>query len=41
VERFRAKYGDLQGAAMTVRLADMAEQFLHEPAADKKLTVAR
>jgi len=41
VERFRAKYGDLQGTAMTVRLAEMAEQFLHEPAADKKLTAAR
>jgi len=41
VERFRAKYGDLQGAAMTARLAEMAEQFLHEPAAEKKLTAAR
>jgi hypothetical protein len=41
MERFRAKYGDLQGAAMTARLAEMAEQFLHEPAAEKKLTAAR
>ena len=41
LDRFRAKYGDLQGAAMTARLADMAEQFLHEPAAEKKLTAAR
>jgi nanoRNase/pAp phosphatase (c-di-AMP/oligoRNAs hydrolase) len=41
LDRFRAKYGDLQGAAMTERLAEMAEQFLHEPAAEKKLTAAR
>jgi nanoRNase/pAp phosphatase (c-di-AMP/oligoRNAs hydrolase) len=41
VDRFRAKYGELQGVAMTARLAEMAEQFLHEPAADKKLTAAR
>src|SRR6516225_10899705 len=38
IDRFRGKYGDLQGAAMTDRLAEMAEQFLHEPAAEKKLT---
>jgi nanoRNase/pAp phosphatase (c-di-AMP/oligoRNAs hydrolase) len=41
IERFRAKYGDLQGPAITARLAEMAEQFLHEPAAEKKLTAAR
>jgi nanoRNase/pAp phosphatase (c-di-AMP/oligoRNAs hydrolase) len=40
-DRFRAKYGDLQGAALTERLAEMADQFLHEPAAEKKLTAAR
>jgi nanoRNase/pAp phosphatase (c-di-AMP/oligoRNAs hydrolase) len=41
VDRFRAKFGELDANALTARLADMAEQFLHEPAADKKLTVAR
>jgi nanoRNase/pAp phosphatase (c-di-AMP/oligoRNAs hydrolase) len=41
VERFRAKYGDLHDGAITQRLAEMAEQFLHEPAAEKKLTAAR
>jgi nanoRNase/pAp phosphatase (c-di-AMP/oligoRNAs hydrolase) len=41
IERFRAKFGDLNGRALTERLAEMAEQFLHEPAAEKKLTAAR
>jgi nanoRNase/pAp phosphatase (c-di-AMP/oligoRNAs hydrolase) len=41
LDRFRAKYGDLEGVELTQRLADMADQFLHEPAADKKLSVAR
>jgi nanoRNase/pAp phosphatase (c-di-AMP/oligoRNAs hydrolase) len=41
IDRFRAKYGDLTGPALTARLADMADQFLHEPAAEKKLTAAR
>jgi nanoRNase/pAp phosphatase (c-di-AMP/oligoRNAs hydrolase) len=41
IERFRAKFGQLDGPAMTARLAEMAEQFLHEPAAEKKLTAAR
>jgi len=41
IDRFRAKYGDLQGTGMTARLAEMAEQFLHEPATEKKLTAAR
>ena len=40
IDRFRAKYGDLKGPALTARLAEMAETFLHEPAAEKKL-VAR
>ena len=40
-DRFRAKYGDLDGPALTARLAEMADQFLHEPAAEKKLTAAR
>ncbi len=29
IERFRAKYGDLQGPALTARLVEMADQFLH------------
>jgi nanoRNase/pAp phosphatase (c-di-AMP/oligoRNAs hydrolase) len=41
LERFRAKYGDLAGPAFTARLAEMAEQFLHEAAGEKKLAAAR
>jgi nanoRNase/pAp phosphatase (c-di-AMP/oligoRNAs hydrolase) len=41
LERFRAKYGDLDGPALTLRLAEMADQFLHEAGHEKKLTVAR
>src|SRR5947207_1863625 len=41
LDRFRAKFGDIDGATITQRLAEMAEQFLHEPAADKKLSIAR
>jgi nanoRNase/pAp phosphatase (c-di-AMP/oligoRNAs hydrolase) len=41
MDRFRGKFGDLQGPALTARLAEMADQFLHEPAAEKKLTAAR
>ena len=41
IDRFHAKYGALDGPALTARLAEMAEQFLHEPAAEKKLTAAR
>jgi nanoRNase/pAp phosphatase (c-di-AMP/oligoRNAs hydrolase) len=41
LDRFRAKYGNLEGVALTERLAEMAEQFLHEQSAEKKLTVAR
>jgi nanoRNase/pAp phosphatase (c-di-AMP/oligoRNAs hydrolase) len=36
IDRFRGKYGDLSGADLTARIADMAEQFLHEPTGDKK-----
>jgi nanoRNase/pAp phosphatase (c-di-AMP/oligoRNAs hydrolase) len=36
VDRFRQKFGDLSGADLSARIADMAEQFLHEPAAEKK-----
>jgi nanoRNase/pAp phosphatase (c-di-AMP/oligoRNAs hydrolase) len=41
IDRFRAKHGDLDPQAFTARLAEMAEQFLHEPAADKKLVGSR
>jgi nanoRNase/pAp phosphatase (c-di-AMP/oligoRNAs hydrolase) len=41
IDRFRGKFGDLEGQAITQRLAEMAEQFLHEPAADKRLSLAR
>jgi nanoRNase/pAp phosphatase (c-di-AMP/oligoRNAs hydrolase) len=36
VEKFREKFGELQAAAITARIAEMAEQFLREPAAEKK-----
>src|SRR5262245_32762939 len=41
LDRFRGKFGDLDGQALAARLAEMADQFLHEPAAEKKLTAAR
>ena len=36
MDRFRAKFGDIEGPAITARIAEMAEQFLHETAPDKK-----
>jgi hypothetical protein len=41
IDRFRAKYGNLESEEMTAQLASLAEQFLHEPAAEKKLAVSR
>jgi nanoRNase/pAp phosphatase (c-di-AMP/oligoRNAs hydrolase) len=41
IDRFRTKYGELEGPALTLRLAEMADQFLHEAAHEKKLTAAR
>jgi nanoRNase/pAp phosphatase (c-di-AMP/oligoRNAs hydrolase) len=41
IEAFRAKYGTLDAAQTTAKLADLAEQFLHEAAAEKKLVSAR
>ena len=35
-DKFREKFGELHGPAITARIADMAEQFLHEPVAEKK-----
>ncbi|MCA1560311.1 MAG: DHH family phosphoesterase [Acidobacteria bacterium] len=36
IERFREKFGELSGPAITARITDMCEQFLHETAVDKK-----
>ena len=36
IEKFRQKFGELDGAAMTKRIADMAEQFLKDAATEKK-----
>ncbi|MEO6214094.1 MAG: hypothetical protein ABIP65_10750, partial [Vicinamibacterales bacterium] len=36
MDRFRAKFGDLEGPAITARIAEMADQFLHETAPDRK-----
>jgi nanoRNase/pAp phosphatase (c-di-AMP/oligoRNAs hydrolase) len=36
VEKFRQKFGDLQAAEITARIAEMAEQFLREAATEKK-----
>ena len=36
IDKFREKFGELHGPAITARIADMAEQFLHEPVAEKK-----
>ena len=41
IDRFRAKFGNLESEAMTAHLASLAEQFLHEPAAEKKLAISR
>jgi nanoRNase/pAp phosphatase (c-di-AMP/oligoRNAs hydrolase) len=41
VDRFRAKHGDLDADGFTARLAEMADQFLHEPAAERKLVSSR
>jgi nanoRNase/pAp phosphatase (c-di-AMP/oligoRNAs hydrolase) len=40
MERFRQKFGELSGGEITVRIAEMAETFLHEPAGEKKKEVA-
>jgi nanoRNase/pAp phosphatase (c-di-AMP/oligoRNAs hydrolase) len=36
IDRFRQKFGELSGPAITARIAEIAEQFLHEPAIEKK-----
>ena len=39
IDKFRQKFGDLEGAAMTDKIADMAEQFLREAAPERKKEV--
>jgi nanoRNase/pAp phosphatase (c-di-AMP/oligoRNAs hydrolase) len=36
IEKFRQKYGELEGAEMTRKIGDMAEQFLRESAPERK-----
>src|ERR671911_371774 len=35
MDRFRQKFGELTGPAITARIAEMAERFLHEPATER------
>ena len=37
IERFRAKFGDLSGVGIAARIGELAEQFLSEPTAEKKV----
>jgi nanoRNase/pAp phosphatase (c-di-AMP/oligoRNAs hydrolase) len=39
IERFRQKFGDLTGRDISLKIAELAEVFLHEPAVDKKKEV--
>jgi nanoRNase/pAp phosphatase (c-di-AMP/oligoRNAs hydrolase) len=39
IERFRQKFGDLSGPDISLKIAELAETFLHEPAAEKKREV--
>jgi nanoRNase/pAp phosphatase (c-di-AMP/oligoRNAs hydrolase) len=39
IDRFRQKFGDLSGPAITAQIAELAEQFLREPLLDKKKEV--
>jgi nanoRNase/pAp phosphatase (c-di-AMP/oligoRNAs hydrolase) len=41
IDRFREKFGDLTGPAITAHIAEIAEQFLHEPVADKRRDYAK
>jgi nanoRNase/pAp phosphatase (c-di-AMP/oligoRNAs hydrolase) len=36
MDRFRQKFGDLTGPAITARIAEMAAGFLHEPSAERR-----
>jgi len=39
VDRFRAKFGDLSGVGIAARIGDLAEEFLSEPAQERKAPV--
>ena len=39
IERFRQKFGDLSGRDISLKIAELAEVFLHEPATEKKKEV--
>jgi nanoRNase/pAp phosphatase (c-di-AMP/oligoRNAs hydrolase) len=39
IERFRGKYGDLSGIGIAARIGDLAEDFLHESAPDRRAPV--
>jgi nanoRNase/pAp phosphatase (c-di-AMP/oligoRNAs hydrolase) len=39
IERFRQKFGDLTGRDISLKIAELAEVFLHEPATEKKKEV--
>jgi nanoRNase/pAp phosphatase (c-di-AMP/oligoRNAs hydrolase) len=41
IERFREKFGELSGHEITARIAEMAEQFLHEPLPERRAVVSR
>jgi nanoRNase/pAp phosphatase (c-di-AMP/oligoRNAs hydrolase) len=41
MERFRQKFGDLSGPEITARIAELAEQFLHEALAERKPVASR
>ena len=36
IDKFRGKFGDLEGPAITALISELAEKFLHEPAPEKK-----
>jgi nanoRNase/pAp phosphatase (c-di-AMP/oligoRNAs hydrolase) len=36
IDKFRAKFGDLQGPAITALISELAEKFLHEPTPEKR-----
>ena len=39
IDRFRQKFGDLSGRDISLKIAELAESFLHEPATEKKKEV--
>ncbi len=41
IERFREKFGNLSGQEITARIAEMAEQFLHEALPERRAVVSR